>query len=142
MSRWIAALLANALLGLGMTSCFAQANTAQLTKPFTVALVSSSVKQNIKRAQPFADYMASQLSDYGYTHGEVLVAASVDELARMIEHQQVELATATLYSALELAQAGHVELSGLRWKQNAPAYHSVIFSRSDSEVNQVDDLIG
>lgn len=112
------------------------------SKPFTIGIISDKPKNKIKSASPFADYMAGQLTHFGYTHGRVIVTATAEEMIQRIENGDVQLITSTLYSALYFESNSSVELSGLRWKQNSADYTSVIFTRRDSNISELEQLKG
>ena len=115
---------------------------AKQSKPFTIGIISDKPKSKIKAATPFANYMAAQLTHFGYTHGRVIVTSTADEMRLLIENGEVRLITSTLYSALFFESSSSVEISGLRWKQNSPDYTSVIFTRHDSNISKLDQLKG
>jgi phosphonate transport system substrate-binding protein len=113
-----------------------------MSKPFTIGIVSDKPKKKIQAAMPFANHMASQLTHFGYTHGDVVVTSNAADMIAKIERGDVQLISATLYSALYFEEESSVELSGLRWKQNSPNYTSVIFTKNDVGIDSLEQLKG
>lgn len=112
------------------------------TKPFVVGAISSKPKKAFARAQPLANYLAVNLEHIGYTHGEVKVARDLRELQRWLKNGQVDLFSETIFSAYQLEQGKLAEIIARQWKSGTPEYHSIFFSRRDSNVNSFDDLVG
>lgn len=109
-------------------------------KVFTIGMISTKPKKRIKSATPLADYIVERLPEY--SESNVLVSSSVDEIAGLLESGEVSMVTVTPYAALLIEEKSNAKVSALRWKQGVESYHSVIFARKDSNINDVKDLVG
>ncbi|WP_117235184.1 phosphate/phosphite/phosphonate ABC transporter substrate-binding protein [Vibrio maerlii] len=109
---------------------------------FVIGVISSKPKKAFKRAQPLSDYLALNLKHLGYTHGEVKVARDLRELQRWLKNGQVDLFSETIFAAYQLEQVELAEIIARQWKDGAAEYHSIFFSRVDSNVSSFDDLVG
>lgn len=114
----------------------------KLERPFVVGVISSKPKKAFKRAQPLSNYLAANLRHHGYTHGEVKVARDLRELQRWLINGQVDLFSETIFAAYQMEQEKLAEIIARQWKSGAAEYHSIFFSRSDSEIDHFDDLVG
>ena len=54
------------------------------TRAIVLGDISDDPAEVIDGTQPLADYLASQLGDYGITEGQVRVASSTDEMASLL----------------------------------------------------------
>ncbi|KOO15776.1 hypothetical protein AKJ18_06415 [Vibrio xuii] len=126
------------------TMVFASVNVSESlqTKPLVVGLISTKPQKRIRKTTPFVDYLAKKMAPFGYTHGEVIVVTSLNEMADLLNSGKVHLTTSTVYSALLLERMTDIEFVGLRWKKGASQYHSVIFSSKNSDIKVLDDLKG
>lgn len=113
-----------------------------VSKPFVIGEISSKPKKRIKATLPISEYVAAAMSEYGYTHGEVKVASSVDEMNAMLKSGEVTMAATTIYSAMIMESQGSAKISNVRWKKGVDRYHSIFFSHKDSNILSLDDLKG
>ncbi|BDU43020.1 hypothetical protein [Vibrio nigripulchritudo] len=60
-------------------------------KPFVVGAVSQKVKSRIKWSLPLANYLADSLKEFGYTHGEVVVVSTLEEMEEKLRNHKVHL---------------------------------------------------
>lgn len=107
---------------------------------FTIGIVSTKPKKRIRLSTPLAEYIADRLPEYDY--GTVLVSENVNEMAGLLESGEVSMVAITPYAALLIERQGTAKISALRWKQGVESYHSVIFTRKDSNINTPKDLLG
>ncbi|MBD1556780.1 phosphate/phosphite/phosphonate ABC transporter substrate-binding protein [Vibrio sp. S9_S30] len=111
-------------------------------KPFIVGAVSEKVKSRIKWSLPLAEYLANNLKEYGYTHGEVVVVPTLEEMAEQLKNGHVHLLPATVYSALIYEKRADTNILVRRWKNGTPTYHSIIFGRKDGQALNFNELNG
>ncbi|SON48509.1 phosphate/phosphite/phosphonate ABC transporter substrate-binding protein [Vibrio tapetis] len=129
------------LLSLFLVLITYSANTLAQNDPNTlsIGLVSNKAKENIAHFQPLMDLLAQKL---GYQSGEVRICNSYAELASLAESGEIDLTSASTYSALILEQHHGINILAKRWKYGLGSYHSVFFSLRTSSINSLDDLVG
>lgn len=96
----------------------------------------------IEVTQPIADYIASNLGEYGVTGAEVKIATSIDEMAEMMANGEVDIYFDSAYPATVVSQQSGAEIVLRRWRFGASEYHTVIFALPDSGIETIDDLVG
>ncbi|KNH14461.1 phosphate/phosphite/phosphonate ABC transporter substrate-binding protein [Vibrio cyclitrophicus] len=122
----------------------ASADTKNTLREETIVIgvISSNPKKAFKRTQPFADYLAENLSNHGIKTGQVAVARDFRQMARWIKSDHVDLVSETVFAAQELTQSTGAELLARRWKSGVAEYHSIFFSKLNNGVDSLDDLRG
>ncbi len=96
----------------------------------------------IEGTQPLADYLASELADFGITEGRVKIAATTDEMADLLEAGEVDLYFDSVYPATLVGDAAGAEIILRRWRYGVEAYHTVIFAGADHGIDTLEDLQG
>jgi phosphonate transport system substrate-binding protein len=123
--------------------CFfsqAFADEQGVKKIFTLGVISTKPQKRIKETMPLVDYIVNTLPEYN--ERKVLVSESVEDMSRLLNSGEVTMLVATPYAALLIERKTNAKIEALRWKQGVESYHSVIFSRNDSNINEVKDLLG
>ena len=104
--------------------------------------ISDDPAEVIEGTQPLADYLASELSEYEITEGQVKIAATMEEMAQLLASGQVDLYFDSVYPATLVSDAADAQPILRRWRFGVAEYHSVIFASFDSEIGSVDELKG
>lgn len=112
----------------------------EMNKTFTIGLISSKPKKRIKDTTPLLEYIVEQLPEYN--KGKVFVTDSITEMSSMLESGQVSMVATTLYAALLIEQKSKASIAALQWKQGVDSYHSIIFTRKNSGIDDINDLLG
>src|SRR5206468_3951657 len=68
-----------------------EAATQASGRAFVLGDIGDDPSVIIEGTQPIADYIASQLGDYGISSGEVKVAATADEMTQLLKDGKVDL---------------------------------------------------
>lgn len=112
--------------------------------PRTIVLgdISDDPAEVIEGFQPFADYIAAQLADFGITVGEVKVARDADEMIRMLSTGEVDLYFDSVYPATLVSDACGGQVILRRWRYGVEEYQSVIFTTKTSGITSVSELPG
>jgi phosphonate transport system substrate-binding protein len=93
--------------------------------------------------QPFADYVASRLGEFGIGHGRVVVVDSLNRMVSELAAGRVDLYFDSPFPVAFVARrSGSLRVLLRRWKRGSENYRSVIFCRSDSGAEDVRDLRG
>jgi phosphonate transport system substrate-binding protein len=111
-------------------------------KVFVLGDISDDPGEVIEGTQPLADYLANQLTEYGYTAGQVKIAASMDEMIGYLQNGEIDLYFDSVYPATIVSDASGAQIILRRWRFGVDEYQSVIFTRNDSGIETIDDLAG
>lgn len=104
--------------------------------------ISDDPTEVINGAQPIVDYLASQLTEYGITGGEVRVASSTEEMVQLLKNGEVDLYFDSTYPATLISDASGAQIILRRWRFGVETYHGVIFASKDSGITDIEDLKG
>src|SRR5262249_43277272 len=111
-------------------------------RPLILGDISDDPAEVIEGAQPIANYLASQLAEYGITSGEVRVATSMDDMINLLKKGEVDLYFDSTYPATLISDAGGGQIILRRWKFGVEKYNSVIFASKKSGITSIDQLPG
>ena len=119
-------------------------NTPEATTERLLVLgdISDDPSEVIDGSQPMADYLASQLKDYGITGGEVRVARSMDEMTELLRNGEVDLYFDSVYPATLISDRSGSSIILRRWRYGMAEYQGVIFASADSGVKSLAELPG
>lgn len=110
--------------------------------PIVLGDISDDPVEVINGAQPVADHLAAQLTEYGITHGEVKVATTTEEMIELLKNGEVDLYFDSTYPATLISDASRAQIILRRWRFGVEEYHSVIFAHKDSGITSIEDLPG
>ena len=108
----------------------------------TIGSVSLNPTREYEVVRPFADFVAANLHDVGIGRGRVVVVGSLNQMIEELREGRVDLLVDSPFPAVFVWQHTDVEPILRRWKRGSDVYRSVIFTRTDSGVQSVDDLAG
>ena len=108
----------------------------------TIGRVSSNPESAHQELKPILDYMVGELSDFGITEGQVLVAPDNRFMLHALNSNQVDWVSETIASATVYERQTGAEIALVRWKDGVRNYHSVVVARRDSNINSLADLKG
>ncbi len=121
---------------------YADAQNQSLQKALVVSKVSHNPKKHYNYLKPMADFLANEMQDLGYTHGEVLMAKDNQQMIEYLKQGKVDLVTETAFSAMFFHQQAGAEPILRKWKKGVPSYYTVIFVHRNSEIQSLSDLRG
>jgi len=137
------------VLSLVLVSCAGEATPTEVprtepveTRAIVLGDISDDPAEVIEGTQPLADYLASQLSDYGITEGQVRIASSTDEMAKLLAEGKVDLYFDSTYPATLISDKAGAKVILRRWRFGVEEYQSVIFASAASGIESIDDLPG
>lgn len=148
-SRWliivaVVALAAAALFLWWGASGTGRDGAAEVASRTTLVIgsVSEDVADDVEEYQPIADYLVAQLASFGYTAGEVVVAPTTVEMARLIRQGQVDVYIDSPFPTFAVDQLTRSEPLVNRWKKGVEKYRSVIYVPAATGLTRVDQLQG
>jgi phosphate/phosphite/phosphonate ABC transporter binding protein len=120
------------------------AEAKDATGTLTLGLVSEVNRSAIERHfAAFVSYVARKASAAPALQGKVVVAATVFELAKLLEQRKVDFYLESPYPTYVINDVhGAGKLLLRRWKGGVAEYYSVIFTRSEGGLRRLDDLRG
>lgn len=92
--------------------------------------------------QPLADYLEIQLADEGISKVEIAVASDLGTMLLWMKNGEVDLYFDSPYPVLVMGEESGAVPILRRFKGGVGEYHSVFFTRDDSEINSVEDIQG
>ncbi|NWG35809.1 MAG: phosphate/phosphite/phosphonate ABC transporter substrate-binding protein [Chloroflexi bacterium] len=104
--------------------------------------ISDDPAEVIEGAQPLADYLASQLSEFGITEGKVRVASSIEEMAELLAKGEVDLYFDSIYPATLISDQTGAQIVLRRWRFGVDEYQGVIFTSASSGITSLEQLPG
>jgi len=116
--------------------------SADPIKTIVLADASKDPRKKIKRFQPLADYLATNLKEFDITAGEVQIAPDLETIIQWLKEGKVDLYFDSPYPAmLAIEQAGAKPILR-RWKNGDAEYYTIIFTMADREIDSLADLRG
>lgn len=104
--------------------------------------ISDDPAEVIEGTQPLADYLASQLGEFGITEGRVRVVSSTEEMAQLLAKGEVDLYFDSTYPATLISDQTGARIILRRWRFGVEEYQSVIFASVASGITSIDQLPG
>jgi phosphonate transport system substrate-binding protein len=112
------------------------------TRAIVLGDISDDPAEVIEGTQPLADYLAGQLGEYGITEGQVRIASSTDEMAKLLANGEVDLYFDSTYPATLISDKAGAKIILRRWRFGVEEYQGVIFASTASGITSIDQLPG
>ncbi len=107
-----------------------------------IGRISEKPGEHFTRMRALADHLAAELEADGVTGVDVVLVDSLEEMRELMATGRVDIVSETAFMALSLVEAGVAELALREWKQGVPEYHSIFFTRADSDLRSIGELAG
>lgn len=98
--------------------------------------------KKIQRFQPLADYLASNLEEYGIQEGRVIIAKDIEQMAQFLSAGTVDVYFDSPYPTLAVQEMARSRVILRRWKQGVPSYWSTYIALRDSGIASPEGLLG
>ena len=108
----------------------------------TIGSVSLNPAQEYEVCRPLANYLASKLNEVGIGSGRVVVVDSLRKMVDELEAGRVDIYIDSPFPVGFVLQRTDARVLLRRWKRGSNIYSSVIFTRTDSGVDSIEDLRG
>ena len=116
--------------------------TNQSTKTIVIGDISNNPAKKIARYQPMADYLASNLREFGIGRGEVKVASDLATMIDWLESGQVDIYFDSPYPSMIVGDRTGSTPILRRWKGGQSDYYGVFFAMNSSGIKTLADLKG
>jgi len=107
-----------------------------------VGSISISPVVETRKFWPLANYLGQRLKSEGIDEGKVVVADGIPAMASLLRNRQVDIYIDSFYPSLAVSRLSGSKLLLRRWKFGKSDYQSVIFTRKDNGISQLEDLRG
>ncbi len=124
------------LLALAFPSAFAAG------KEFRLGVISDKPVGRINQYGPLARYVAKDLEKFGVTGGKMVIAKDSEAMAEKLRKGEVNIIFESAFPVIELREEAGIIPRLLIWKKGSSEYHSVIFVRKESPIQNLNDLKG
>nr|WP_067286770.1 phosphate/phosphite/phosphonate ABC transporter substrate-binding protein [Marinobacterium profundum] len=104
--------------------------------------VSEKPGKDYEQLRPMAEYAALQLAPLGITSAEVRLYPQAADLAAAMRRGEVDWVSETPYTAARLVHEAGARLLLRKWKNGQRDYQAIIYTRADSPVYSLADLVG
>jgi phosphonate transport system substrate-binding protein len=112
-------------------------------KTISLGVVSQINQKEIEEHfRPFVRYVGQRLSSAADIEGRVVLAPTALQLAKLLEEKKVDFYMESPYPTYVINKQGAAVLILRRWKSGMAEYRSLIFTKSDSKTNRLEDLRG
>ncbi len=111
-------------------------------RTIVVGKITDNPRKHHERIHKFANELASRLADFGIFNGDVFIARNFADMVAAFKKGQVDLLSETAFSAIELNESAGAEFFLHEWKLGIAFYKTLFFSRADSGINSLADLVG
>ncbi len=108
----------------------------------TIGRVSNDPEKTHRQLKPILDYVVDKLHDVGVVDGAILIAKDQNEMIAYLKQRKVDWLQKGVFDALTFQKDAGAEIVLRSWREQVPNYYSIIFSRKDSSVGSLKDLLG
>lgn len=140
--RRIATILAVSALALFAVMPAGADTTLEQGQVLVLGAIHPDVETRYAELRPMADYIAAALEDSGIVRVDVRVVEDRRRLARMMRDGLIDWTSVDAATTVYLQETAGAQILARKWKQGAPQFRSVFFTREDSGVRTLSDLTG
>ena len=118
------------------------AKSTNETPILTIATISSDPIEATILYLPVANYFKKKLSKYGIKDVVVKIVPGINEIRDHLKKGDVNIYIDSPLVSIAAIEGTGSKIIGRRWKEKISSYHSVIFTKKDTQINQIKDLNG
>lgn len=108
----------------------------------SLGVVSEKPREKIEENLDFVNYLAQKLSTNPEISGRVVVAPTALQLAKLLNEKKVDFYWESAYPTFLINERTGAKLLLRRWKGGVGEYRSLLFTRRDSGMTRLEDLLG
>ncbi len=119
-----------------------QIGTGTIANTISLGSISQRPGERIKEYRDFVNYLAQRLSSTAEIKGSVVVARNEQQLATFLNEKKVDFYVESPYPTYLINEQTGGKLLLRRWKGGRSEYRSLIFTKKDSGIIRLEDLLG
>lgn len=108
----------------------------------SLGIVSEKPREKIAENLDFVNYLAQKLSTNPEISGRIVVAPNALQLAKLLNEKKVDFYLESAYPTFLINERTGAKLLLRRWKGGVGEYRSLLFTRRDSGMTRLEDLLG
>jgi len=111
-------------------------------KTLVIGRVSDNPNKTYGQLKPMVEYVVSHLHDLGFTNSSIVIAKNPKEMIGFLKQGKIDWVQKGVFQALMYEQQAGMQIMLRSWREDAPDYYSVIFTRTNSGINSIMNLKG
>ena len=111
-------------------------------EPLHIGSITNEYVAEIKKFKPLTEYLRTQLSSQNIGPITLVISNSMEDMADKIRSGEVDLFIDSPYPSLIISNQTKSKMVLRRWKKGVDQYHSVLFTRKESPIENIQGLKG
>jgi phosphonate transport system substrate-binding protein len=111
-------------------------------EPVIIGSIHREAAAEIAKFLPLANYVGRQLQSEGVNEARIVVAKDVSQMVTLLRQGKVDIYIDSPYPAITASVHSGSKFLLRRWKRGQAEYHSIIFTKKDSNLHRLEDLKG
>ena len=112
------------------------------TATLHIGSVSDEPAAEIKNFLPLANYLTAELKPAGVEQVKTVVTKTVTEMSDLLKAGKADIYIDSPFPTIAASRVAGSRILLRRWKNGEADYYSVIFARKDSDIEQLNNLLG
>ena len=107
-----------------------------------IGAISDQPAAQIKKFLPLANYLTAELKPDGVERVKTVVTRTMTEMAALLKAGKADIYIDSPFPTIVASRVAGSRILLRRWKNGEADYYSVIFTRKDSDIEQLKNLVG
>ena len=112
------------------------------TTTLHIGSISDEPAAEIKKFLPLANYLTAELKPDGVEQVKTIVTKTITEMAGLLKAGKADIYIDSPFPTIAASRVAGSRILLRRWKNGEADYYSVIFTRKDSDIEQLKNLVG
>lgn len=112
------------------------------TTTLHIGSISDEPAAEIKKFLPLANYLTAELKPDGVEQVKTVVTKTITEMAGLLKAGKADIYIDSPFPTIAASRVAGSRILLRRWKNGEADYYSVIFTRKDSDIEQLKNLVG